>query len=217
MTNPNTTRMMDLTTVTDSYLETLLAAYHGMAVPPDLAAEVERRKAGQQAQTQAKAVARTVALAGFWIEEDLGAAAQGYQLGYAKMARTIDVDVLAIGRYLGLSAAQLIAALQPLDLVWRAKRSGKAKKRWLEWKDGRPSRVQFHDDVLKEYLNANLTWTPKMGIGTGTTVHLHPDEVPADCLARISQAIVVVQGGHVYAPYNPVREGTRAVYGWWTK
>lgn len=66
-------------------------------------------------------------------------------------------------------------------------------------------------------------WTTKMKIGSGTTVHLRPDEVPENALVSISGTLLAVVEGKLYVPAQEwidldiTRGGTRAVYGWWTK
>lgn len=60
-------------------------------------------------------------------------------------------------------------------------------------------------------------WTPTMTIGSGTTVHLRADELPAGRLvARCSRHVCAVIDGVVYDTHDPSRDGTRAVYGYWT-
>lgn len=60
-------------------------------------------------------------------------------------------------------------------------------------------------------------WTPTMSIGSGTTVHLRADELPAGRLvARVTKHTTAVVGGVIHDTYDPSRDGTRAVYGYWT-
>ena len=61
-------------------------------------------------------------------------------------------------------------------------------------------------------------WTPTMGIGTGTTVHLRRGELPKTddfLLVRCSKHLTTVCGDTVYDNHDPTRGGTRAVYGYW--
>lgn len=61
------------------------------------------------------------------------------------------------------------------------------------------------------------SWTPTMQIGSGTRVHLRADELPAGrIVARLSKHTTAVVDGVVHDTYDPSREGTRAVYGYWT-
>lgn len=61
-------------------------------------------------------------------------------------------------------------------------------------------------------------WTPTMGIGTGTTVHLVASELPAGRLiVKISKHLVAVVDGVIQDTHDPARDGTRCVYGYWRK
>ena len=74
-------------------------------------------------------------------------------------------------------------------------------------------------DVYRPYLEAFLGWhwTPTMRIGSGTTVHLRRDELPAGRLiANCSRHLVAVVDGMVRDTHDPTRNGTRAVYGYWS-
>lgn len=60
-------------------------------------------------------------------------------------------------------------------------------------------------------------WTPTMQIGQGCKVHLKAEELPAGRLiARLSRHVAAVIDGVVYDTYDPSREGTRCVYGYYT-
>lgn len=71
-------------------------------------------------------------------------------------------------------------------------------------------------EVVKEFLaEYGWQWTATMTIGSGTTVHLNGDEVPRRCIARLSKHVTAVVDGVVRDTFDPSREGTRAVYGYW--
>lgn len=61
-------------------------------------------------------------------------------------------------------------------------------------------------------------WTPIMGIGTGTTVHARADELPpvGRHVLRLSKHFAAYVEGELRDTYDSSREGTRAVYGYWT-
>lgn len=61
-------------------------------------------------------------------------------------------------------------------------------------------------------------WTPTMHIGAGCTVHLRTGEVPATGahVIRLSKHLVAVIDGVVFDTYDPSRDGSRCVYGYWT-
>lgn len=71
--------------------------------------------------------------------------------------------------------------------------------------------------MQKLMLGYGFLWVPAMGIGTGCTVHLAdgelPDGVPIVC--RLSKHYAAVVDGVIRDTYDPSRDGTRCVYGWW--
>ena len=61
-----------------------------------------------------------------------------------------------------------------------------------------------------------LEWVPLMKIGSGCTVHLRPDELPAGTLvAKVSRHVVAVIDGVTHDTFDPSRGGNRCVYGYW--
>lgn len=71
--------------------------------------------------------------------------------------------------------------------------------------------------VLHAYLKSlGWTWVPIMGIGTGTTMHVAPGELPDGRLVlKLSGHLSAVIDGVVYDTHDPSRGGDRAVYGYW--
>jgi hypothetical protein len=62
------------------------------------------------------------------------------------------------------------------------------------------------------------SWTPTMQVGSGTRVHLRADELPdGRLIARCSRHYVAVIDGVAHDTHDPTRDGTRAVYGYWTR
>jgi hypothetical protein len=59
-------------------------------------------------------------------------------------------------------------------------------------------------------------WTPTMGIGTGTKIHLCAGELPSGPLVvSTSRHLVAVIDGVVRDTHDSTRDGTRCVYGYW--
>jgi hypothetical protein len=59
-------------------------------------------------------------------------------------------------------------------------------------------------------------WTPTMRIGSGCTVHVAQGELPGGrIIVQLSGHISAVIGGVVHDTYDPGRDGTRCVYGYW--
>jgi len=60
------------------------------------------------------------------------------------------------------------------------------------------------------------TWVPVMKIGLGCTMHLRADELPSGVIvARLTRHLSAVIDGVVHDTFDPSRDGTRCVYGYW--
>lgn len=79
------------------------------------------------------------------------------------------------------------------------------------------ARTGVHRVTYERYLKAaGWVWVPTMHVGSGCTVHLTMGEVPGGRLVvRLSRHVTAVVHGIVYDTYDPSREGTRCVYGYW--
>jgi hypothetical protein len=87
------------------------------------------------------------------------------------------------------------------------RRRGKSHPRTGVWKP-----------TIKRYLESlGWTFTPTMGIGSGCKVHLAPGELPdGRIIAVVSRHSVAVIDGVMHDTYDPSRDGTRCVYGYWS-
>ena len=76
-----------------------------------------------------------------------------------------------------------------------------------------------HRVVLKKYLaQLGFKWTPTMFVGQGCKVHLKKEELPSGTLLiSCSKHITVVKEGVLHDTHDCSRNGTRCVYGYWTK
>jgi hypothetical protein len=90
--------------------------------------------------------------------------------------------------------------------------------RSLKQKNDTP-RTGTHRVVIKKYLKElGWNWTPTMFIGQGCKVHLKKNELPRGTLiVSCSKHITVVKNGMLYDVYDCSRNGTRCVYGYWSK
>ena len=90
--------------------------------------------------------------------------------------------------------------------------------RSLKQKNDSP-RSGTHRVVLKKYLaQLNFRWTPTMFVGQGCKVHLKKEELPSGILlVSCSKHITVVKDGFLHDTHDCSRNGTRCVYGYWTK
>jgi len=84
-------------------------------------------------------------------------------------------------------------------------------------------RSNAREGVYKQTYNKYLTnlgwkWTACMGIGTGCKVHLKEGELPKGRLiTRLSRHLTAVIDGVINDTFDPSRDGTRCVYGYWSK
>ena len=90
--------------------------------------------------------------------------------------------------------------------------------RSLKQKNDSP-RSGTHRAVLKKYLIIlGFQWTPTMFVGQGCKVHLKKEELPTGTLlVSCSKHITVVKDGIMHDTHDCSRNGTRCVYGYWTK
>lgn len=80
------------------------------------------------------------------------------------------------------------------------------------------SRTGVHKSTIRRYMAAlGWTWISTMGIGTGCRFHLAEDELPMKgrLLVQVSKHLTAVVEGVIHDLYDPTREGTRCVYGYW--
>lgn len=76
----------------------------------------------------------------------------------------------------------------------------------------------YKEDIKKYMGSKGWVWHPTMGIGTGCKVHLDADELPKGrIVCSLSRHLVAVVDGVLHDTYDSSREGTRCVYGYWTK
>lgn len=134
-----------------------------------------------------------------WVPHDGGRAAAGFR------GSTGDCVTRSIAIATGLPYRQVYD-----DLNARTKPNRQAGKR-----EG--ARTGVFTKTFRTYLaDLGWRWTPTMGFGTGCTVHLRADELPSGILiARVSKHLCAVIDGVVYDTYDPSRDGTRCVYGYW--
>lgn len=134
-----------------------------------------------------------------WIYNDGGRAAAGFK-GTAG-----DCVARAIAIATGLPYKDVYN-----ELAERNAKAGKSKS----------ARNGVTKKVYKAYLRElGFTWVPTMFIGSGTKVHLSPDELPLGktLIAEVSKHITCVIDGTIHDTYDPSRNATRAVYGYWLK
>lgn len=112
--------------------------------------------------------------------------------------------------------------------MWTRIRASAARHRAA--RDSRPrtertDRISPRSGIPRRIYEPYLTelgwvWTPTMRIGSGTTVHLDPVELPdpprgTGLIVRVSRHITVIRDGAIRDTHDPSRKGTRAVYGYY--
>lgn len=73
--------------------------------------------------------------------------------------------------------------------------------------------------IYQKYLEElGWKWVPTMKFGQGCTVHLRKEELPSGrIICRLSKHLAAVIDGVLYDTYDCSRDGTRCVYGYFTK
>lgn len=81
------------------------------------------------------------------------------------------------------------------------------------------ARNGVHRDIYEPYLEElGWTWTPTMEVGKGCQVHLKAEELPEGRLiVRVTKHVCAVIDGVIHDTYDCSREGTRCVYGYYSK
>lgn len=71
----------------------------------------------------------------------------------------------------------------------------------------------------KRYIESlGWVWHPTMQVGGGCKVHLREDELPGGTLiVSVSKHLTCVKDGVLYDTYDCSRDGTRCVYGYYTR
>ena len=76
----------------------------------------------------------------------------------------------------------------------------------------------YNTTFKKIMLHLGFKWQPTMKIGSGCTVHLKADELPKGrIVCNVSRHYVAVIDGVIQDTYDPSRNGTRCVYGYFYK
>ena len=143
--------------------------------------------------------------------DDGGRAAAGYK------GRAGDCAVRSIAIVTGLPYQKVYNDLFKANKEFRNTSRTKLA-RSLKQKNDSP-RSGTHRVVLKKYLaQLGFKWTPTMFVGQGCKVHLKKKELPSGTLlVSCSKHITVVKEGILHDTHDCSRNGTRCVYGYWTK
>ena len=146
-----------------------------------------------------------------FINNDGGRAAAGYR------GQAGDCVVRSIAIVSGLPYQKIYNDLFKANEEFRNTSRTKLA-RSLKKKNDSP-RSGTHRIVLKKYLaKLGFKWTPTMFVGKGCKIHLKKEELPnGTLLVSCSKHITVVKDGFLYDTHDCSRNGTRCVYGYWTR
>jgi hypothetical protein len=128
-----------------------------------------------------------------------------------------DCVVRSVAIATGISYQKVYQDLYDANKKFRIKSRSKLAKSLIKKNDS--PRTGTHRAVLKKYLKQlGWKWTPTMFIGQGCKVHLKKEELPNDTLiVSCSKHITVVINGVLNDTYDCSRNGTRCVYGYWSR
>jgi hypothetical protein len=112
-----------------------------------------------------------------------------------------------------------IAAELPYAEIYAALNGAADRERPRRGKKRSSARTGVHKTTIRRYLTAlGWRWVPTMQVGSGCKVHLRAAELPAGRLiVAVSRHLVAVIDGVVHDTHDPSRDGTRCVYGYFTK
>ena len=142
---------------------------------------------------------------------DGGRSAAGYK------GQAGDCVVRSIAIVTGLPYQKIYDDLYKANQKFRNTSKTKLAKS-LKQKNDSP-RSGTHRVVLKKYLEQlGFQGTPTMFVGKGCKVHLKKEELPSGTLlVSCSKHITVVKNGVIHDTHDCSRNGTRCVYGYWSK
>lgn len=137
-----------------------------------------------------------------WVYNDGGRDAAGYK------GETGDCVVRSIA----------IATGRPYQEVYDAVNALAEGERPRRGRTRSSSRTGVKRQTYTKYLHTiGWSWTPTMKIGSGCKVHLRVGELPPGRLVvRLSKHMVAVVDGIAQDTYDPGRDGTRCVYGYFS-
>jgi hypothetical protein len=111
-----------------------------------------------------------------------------------------------------------IAAGEPYQRIYELVNSAAMHERTGKRKRGKSNARTgvYRTSIRRVMKTLGWVWTPTMQIGSGCTVHLRADELPAGPLVvSVSKHLTAVIDGVIHDTHDCSRRGTRCVYGYW--
>ncbi len=119
-----------------------------------------------------------------------------------------------------VTRAIAIAAEVPYAEVYDALNVAAQRERPRQGRKRSSARTGVRKATTKRFLDElGWSWRPTMQVGQGCRVHLRADELPPGRLVvAVSRHLVAVINGVIHdIDPDVARDGTRCVYGYWTK
>lgn len=89
---------------------------------------------------------------------------------------------------------------------------------WQGWDADAGGNRHGHFNTRRFLEGLGFKWVPLMKIGSGCKVHLRADELPnGKLIVRVTHHMTAVIDQVLYDTYDCSRDGTRCVYGYFTK
>ena len=99
-----------------------------------------------------------------------------------------------------------------INEIAQSERTGKRKKGKSNARTG-----VYKNTIMKVMSHYGWTWHPTMTIGSGCTTHVNADELPKGRLVlNLSKHCTAMIDGVIHDIYDPSRDGTRCVYGYFS-
>jgi len=116
-----------------------------------------------------------------------------------------------------------IAANLPYQQVYDVLADGNATQRKSKHHTSKDAKrtasrgINVRRKWFKDYMQSlGFKWVPTMAIGSGCKVHLRKDELPMGRLVvAVSKHYTSIIDGVINDTYDPSRQATRCVYGYW--
>lgn len=108
-----------------------------------------------------------------------------------------------------------IATQRPYQEIYELVNEFATKERKARAKKSN-ARTGVRNTTVRKIMNSlGYDWIPTMAIGSGCQTHLRESELPAGRLVvSLSKHVTAVIDGVIYDTYDPSRNGTRCVYGY---
>ena len=128
-----------------------------------------------------------------------------------------DCVVRAISIATGQNYQNVYDKLAELNRAHADSRRGRVARK-LRARGASPRDGNFKAVYHPFLLSLGWNWTPTMWLGSGCKVHLRAEELPGGTIiARCSRHLVAVIDGVINDTHDPSRNGTRCVYGYYSR